>query len=957
MNGTVQHLIRRTFDIRRGEGERVGLMFGYIFLIITTLMIVKPVANALFLSNFGAHRLPYVFIMVAVIAASVASVYTNWLQRIDLYRLMIRTLQVSIGSLLLFRFLVTIPFFRGGVLFLFYIWVAVFGLVAVSQFWILANCLFNPREAKRLFGFVGAGAISGGICGGYLTNILAGVLGTSNLTFICAALLAGGIVLVKRLYRTTSGDQYLQRLRQKEQALPQTRSPAQTIRRSRHLLLLTGIVGVSVVVARLVEYQFSAVATARIPDPDRLAGFFGFWLSNLNVMSLLVQLFVTRQVVGRIGVGVSLLFLPAAVLCGSLLVLITPALWTAVFLKVGDGAMKNSINKAALELLMLPVPAEAKKQAKAFIDVIVDSAATGVGGLLLLALTALVGSAVRPVAGATLFLVAFWIVLALRIRREYVDAFRLKLAADAPGRTGEAMHAAPGKSIVDNLVQALSSSDETQLLKALRMAHPVRHQRLVPLLKSLVRHPSAAVRLEALRNAYFYRGADFADDARALILDTAPFDPDQDIKTEAMHYLFQHPDNDRVDMLKTYLEHQDDTVRGAALLCAARESRRNPWLKEALQIRKVVENRLRQIPSVRSGAEALFVKVTCARAIGAANIPHLYPYLHIFLNDPEPEVVEAAIVAAGESRQDMFVTPIVERIQQPALQDACSRALKLFGAGIIHLLADYLENPLIDRNIRLHIPAALALTGIQAAVDALLDSLNRQDKSIDYEIIRSLSRMKSNGGDLKFDTHKIGRCILDEAKRYVDMLAAWSSHRIHAATGTADHGGGTEEIRAERLALTREIEKRLDGNLERIFRLLGLRYPSEDIHSVYLGLRSEQPDHRINAVEFLDNLLETDLKRVIIPIVETALADAVVEQVIERLGLKVPSEREAFELLLPETDPDLQLRALSLIARLNDRQYVPLVGELVNCRDRRVHAAAVEILQSMGYLKILKIRP
>ena len=90
------------------------------------------------------------------------------------------------------------------------------------------------------------------------------------------------------------------------------------------------------------------------------------------------------SVVGMIGGGVSLYFRPMIIALGSVLILIHPALWAAICLKVGDGSMKNSVNKAALELMVLPVPVEFKNQAKTFIDVIVDSVATGLGGLFLL---------------------------------------------------------------------------------------------------------------------------------------------------------------------------------------------------------------------------------------------------------------------------------------------------------------------------------------------------------------------------------------------------------------------------------------------------------------------------------------------------------------------------------------------------------------------------------------------
>ena len=60
-----EKLVHKTFDIRNGEGLRVALMWIYIFLIISSLLIVKPVVTSLFLYRFGADKLAYVFILIA----------------------------------------------------------------------------------------------------------------------------------------------------------------------------------------------------------------------------------------------------------------------------------------------------------------------------------------------------------------------------------------------------------------------------------------------------------------------------------------------------------------------------------------------------------------------------------------------------------------------------------------------------------------------------------------------------------------------------------------------------------------------------------------------------------------------------------------------------------------------------------------------------------------------------
>ena len=70
---------------------------------------------------------------------------------------------ISIVCLLFFWLVLHFGYQKGWILYAFYIWVAIFGVITTAQFWLLANHVFDAREARRLFGFIGAGAISGGI--------------------------------------------------------------------------------------------------------------------------------------------------------------------------------------------------------------------------------------------------------------------------------------------------------------------------------------------------------------------------------------------------------------------------------------------------------------------------------------------------------------------------------------------------------------------------------------------------------------------------------------------------------------------------------------------------------------------------------------------------------------------------------------------------------------------------
>jgi AAA family ATP:ADP antiporter len=277
-----------------------------------------------------------------------------------------------------------------------------------------------------LFGLIGSGAITGGIFGGYLASLLAPVMGSENLLFIGVILLLVCIPVNKAIWRSSelAGVSFQ---RQKRRMDKLAERPIRLIKDSRHLTYLALITVFAVLVARLVDYQFSAISSSKIADEDELTAFFGFWFSNFNIISLLIQLFLTRRVVGVFGVGISLYILPAGILIGALAVLFVPGLWSAVFIKSADGSLKQSINKSAIELLVLPVPAEIKNQSKTFIDVVVDSVATGLSGVILVTLVNGFDLSARFISFTIILLVLLWFHFATRVRAEYILLFKRKL--------------------------------------------------------------------------------------------------------------------------------------------------------------------------------------------------------------------------------------------------------------------------------------------------------------------------------------------------------------------------------------------------------------------------------------------------------------------------------------------------------------------------------------------------
>ncbi len=944
---TLKLLLRTAFDIRDGEMKRAALMQAYIFLIISTLLIVKPTVNGLFLTQFSVESLPNAFILVAIAAAVVATLYSRLLARIPLQRMMKNTLIVSVLSLVVFGSFLLIDVAKGLVLYLFYIWVAIFALLATSQFWVLANLVFNAREAKRLFGFIGAGAIAGGIFGGYLTSALAQVMRVEFLLFVCALLLSLCLPIVRTIWKN-----YVVQppapVQPKSRVIGWAEHPINLIRQSKHLSFLAGIVGVSVMVAKLVDYQFGGLAAAAIDNAEELTAFFGFWFSTFNLLSLLLQLFLTRRIVGTFGVATSLFFLPSLILVAAILLLLFPEwLLAAVFFKMSDGSLKQSINKAAMELIIMPIPADLKNQTKTFIDVFVDSVATGISGLALIFLVKGLSLSTTAISLLIVALILLWIYLAYRVRGEYLRSFKLKIeSAKGEEHLPKKQIDLTSESAIGGLGKVLENGSEKQILFVLGKIKELPNDRFFEMVKKLLQHPSHEVQAEAIATLYFYKKHPMVEEIKPFIQSDS-----QKVKIQAFEYLIEHSSAQRYTFMNDYLRNENYRVRAAALVSLARDTRDNLRLKAAYGLKERLVDLLEEIPFIKNPEQEAFEKITLLKAIGYANLPDLYEHIFPFFSDKNKEVVGQAITSAGRTQSPIFVERLVRFLNSEEHREAAVVALANYGKTIVPELRRTMQVPGTPIETLRVFPLVLKKIGSQQSVNFLIELFDVDDKALQQAALRSLNSLRNNYPYLKFEKKQIVRRILREAKLYQDTLSALHAQLYIRLTRKSEPVSDREREQMEaRMSLIRLMEQRLDRNLERIFRLLGLNYGSEDILAIYESLRSGKDDLRVNALEFLDNLLEPSIKRAIIPIIETSMLETITEETVKNMNLKIPTEYECFKMLLRGKDLRIKLAVLYLIRQLGDKKFLPLVEESLQSSQEKVRDFAEKV--AMG-LKVL----
>jgi AAA family ATP:ADP antiporter len=896
MSKTVVSLFSKLFGIREGEIQRVLLMQLNIFLIITTLLIIKPTVNGLFLAEVGVKQLPVVFIMVAILAVLLSKVYNRLLGQISFQHILLGTLGISVLLLLFFGWVLQSSFRGEWVYYAFYVWSTVFGVLAASQFWIFASMLFNIREAKRLFGFISVGAISGGIFGGYLTIFLTDIIGSEQQVFVAAALLSLCLPITYFIWqRNISG---IHSSFQRRKQLNKAERPLNLIRQSPHLSYLAGIIGVSVIAAKLVDYQFSAIAADRISDPDELTAFFGFWFSSFNLLSLAIQLLLTRRVVGTLGIGTSLLFQPAAILLGAVLLFFIPGLGFAIFIKMGDSSLKQSINKAAFELLSLPIPARIKNQTKTYIDVVIDSVATGIGGLILIFVINGLQMSTTYVSLIIIVLVMIWIWLIWKVRKSYLRSFRNQLLNPSSEETAELdlSH----QSILENLQTVLEKGAETEILATLQKLIQTPDPRLAPAIFKALQHPSVAVKEASLQALYFVPQASFLETVEQLI-----YHPQQNIKIAAFDYLIVQNTMNSTELFSRFLQKDQPKIQLAALVSMARESRNNLFLKKQLQLEQIVEDRIQTIDVKNPDIDTQFLIIGLLKAIGWGRLESHYSLIEQQFKAPVLNLRRQAILAAGQTLDPIFIPKLIGFLEQEEEKTAAQQALRNYGPAIINDLKNIVEHQSVNAALLLAIPAIAESVGTQASVDLLFNLVQQNNWEIRLTALYALQQSKIRFPHLRFKAKSVSNLILKEAQLYQDTLSIlYVQQKNEPGPEMIDFA--STQLQQQRRTLIGLLEKRLDANLKRIFHLLGLKYPPDDIESIYQHLRSKEEDMRTNALEYLDNLLEPSLKTIIIPIVETAMLDSISEKVIRSLKWRIPAEQECYRLLLNRDDPPLR---------------------------------------------------
>ena len=867
-------------DVRRGEVTLTLLMFLYYYTLLVTYYFLKPARDSLFLVKLGAEQLPVVFMITALVVVPVITIYSRAGRTLKLNQLINVTTIVLIVCLFILRWL--LEFSHASVFYIFYTWVSIYGALSTSQFWLLANGVFDATQAKRLFVLFGLGGIVGAFTGGEVTSIFVNQLGvsTENLLFFCMGFLTLCIFLVNIVWRRRgTAEPTKEHSRRREEKKESYAEIFRTIKKSRHLLLIVGIIATTMATASFVDYQFKTVSVDSFPTKQELTSFLGKFYGRLSLISFLFQLLISYRFLRWFGVGGAILLLPLGLLGGTVLMLLVPGLMAATLLRGADGVFKYSIDKTGRELLFLPVPLEVKKRTKVFIDIFVDRWFRGFAGAILLLFVSVLHFSARDIGWVVLVLLAIWLYMVFLMRKEYVNAFRKALERREIDLSEIRVNIAES-STINSLKRTLEGGSDRQIVYALEMMKGVQDASVLGAIKPLLLHGSTDVRRAAVAILREQDDDGFRTEMEELIRDEDP-----QIRIDAVDYLCKHGDG--IETLKQHLDSDDPRVHSAAIGCVALYGGPS---ERALVTEPLIESLVSQ--TGEDGAEA---RAQAADVLGYLNEPRFHRQLLALLDDSDTQVVARAIDAAGKTADRDFVPRLIELLAETKHRARARAALSQYGDRIVGTVTDYIIDRSLPLPLRSNLCRVLGNIPTQHSVDTLIGAIGQVEPEVRYHVIKALNALRSRYPDLRFNSHAINGALIDETETYYAIL------QLLQIDNGKDAGGQL---------LQKALSEKIDQNLERIFRLLSLSYSGKDMLGAYLGITGERKELKASAVELLDNVLRKEVKKYLFPIVDTVEIESKIRAGTELFGTLIRDRNAGLDYLLKGNDPWLKTCAL-----------------------------------------------
>ncbi|MBM3294653.1 MAG: hypothetical protein FJY82_09015 [Candidatus Aminicenantes bacterium] len=440
--GWIYRVLHLVTSVRPGEAGTALLLTLNVFLLLTAYYIIKPIRESFILSKWTPEDKAYLFAAMAFFLVFVVKGFSRLASRVPRQKLIAWVSGFFILNIVLFYVLHLSGLSGKAMGIIYFIWVGIFNVTVIAQFWAFANDLYTEDMGRRLFPLVAFGAVFGGFVGSTLTERLVGALGEFPMLLIAAGILGLCVVFTLLIHRREIAlKKSSSRAEPAASAAPledeQPVAPGggfKLVWQNRYLLCIALFVLLLNFINQNGQYILDSVAA---PAAERVAAaaateaehdllkrqflteFYAGFMSLQGLWSMALQLFVVSRIFKWFGVRTAVFILPVLALGGYFALSFFLSLGLVKIFKAVENGTDYSLMNTTRHSLFLITSRVEKYKAKAAIDTFFHRTGDALNAGLVFLNMILLKLSVANLARLNFVFVILWIGLGIMIYREH----------------------------------------------------------------------------------------------------------------------------------------------------------------------------------------------------------------------------------------------------------------------------------------------------------------------------------------------------------------------------------------------------------------------------------------------------------------------------------------------------------------------------------------------------------
>ena len=810
-------MLKKLFNINQGEGFPTLILFLHFFAYVAISITGSAARDAYFLNMVDRKYLPLMFLAVAIVLSIVIEIYSRLSKNKDLSTIVSGTGIIFIATLFAIQ-----KNLEGWVIPFLYVWKDVIDAIIITQFWLIASQVFDPRQAKRLFGLLGAGGALAAIIIGSSIKQFVSIFGSENLLFATMSFLLVVILMANliRPYRNINEQKNSNSKKDSQKDEKKSFSP--------YLKSLAIIIGLAAVASRVVDYQFKITAVAAFPEQDDLVNFFGQYYAVTGIATMVIQLFITSRLLSRFGILVAILVLPTLFMTGAIGFLMSPVLAAVYISKFSDQVFRFTLHNASIQLLWIPVKNTIKNRLKPVIEGSIRASLEGVSGILIFLSITVFNVPIHYLSISIVLIAIYWINKSFTLKKLYVK--ELQSAIEKRELNFEELTLdIQDEAMVKTINEALKNNDESQQILALEMIKDIPLTPWKDSLNDLLNNGEMTVKKEILSISF--------DDENIItnqtIIDLINNVPD--LETESIEIAGKRRLRKALPII---MDRIDSVNKEKQIIFAA-------------AIRNIDPDSSNKEKELLLDAFNTNDENICSLAIRQMkNDKEILPddKLAEYLNQ-ESSIIRDAALSVAESRVATSLLPhIIQCLSDPRCAIPARSALQAYDDNVVvELLIKHVQSQNVEKSLIIGVIRTIKNYPTKNSIDLLLSAVSPKVPPIQSEAVDSLIHIAR---ELSLDENQI---II--TKKELIKTSRYAYEKIIALSQINED----EENQLLRYLLQNEVRKLIPV----IMKLGILDKPETPIETYIQYVLNNETDKLPYVLEFFENIFSKEERRIV----------------------------------------------------------------------------------------------